>query len=72
MGKYRVTLHMDNGDILYPDDMFAENEVSLLNYILMTSDNDTPISNKFGRQISGDHEICYCIGKISSIHYMKI
>lgn len=71
MKEYRVTLHMDNGDMLYLDNIFACNDVELLNVLLM-SNNNTPTSNKFARANSGDHQVCYCVGKVSSIHFTEV
>ena len=72
MKNYKVTLHMNNGNYLYLNDITAENDKQLLDIIFMNSNTSVPIESKFGRSYSGDHIVCYCVGQISSVHYKEI
>ena len=72
MKTYKVTIHMNNGDHLYLNDICANNDQELLNIILFNDKTSVPISNKFARSYSGDHIISYCVGQVSSVHYKEV
>lgn len=71
MKTYTVTLHMNNGDYLYLNDMCAKDDDELLRILMFDTNNTVPLSNKFSRALQGDHVVCYCVGQISSIHYKE-
>jgi hypothetical protein len=71
MKTYTVTVHMNNGDRLYLNDICANNDEELLNLVLFNENTNAPTTNKFARALQADHKVCYCVGQVSSVHYKE-
>lgn len=72
MKTYSVTLHMDNGERIYPNPITANNEDELFSIITMGDLNNVPPNNRFNGLLSKDERIYFCVGKISYISYKEV